>query len=174
MDRKAALWALISFIAGAGLQISGYQNPYLATALFLIAGLLLMYALRDRDFISGAFAYLPVGRISLAVAARIAYERLRGTLWGKAAERLSLPAGSPEGILEYMATAISKEAVIYGCRPPSTKLEPIDEKEFQHGNITDGGKALNYFGEKSYRYTDLSIGRRELRKAIKRMKNARV
>ena len=51
-----------------------------------------------------------IGAVPLSEGARIAYEQLRGTLWGEAAERLRVNS-SPEGILDYMATEIGRAHV---------------------------------------------------------------
>ncbi len=174
MDKSAAVWSLITFVAGSALQVSGYQNPYLAGTLFLVALGLFVYALRDLEYFAQFYSFLPFGKISLFEGARLAYERLKGTLWSNAAERLSLPRNSPEGILDYMAVALSQDSPIYGRRPPSTQLERIDEREFKRGTITGGGKVLGQYGESSPAYLDLAIERRELRRAIKRMKAAKI
>jgi len=174
MDRTPAIWGGITFAVSAALQVSGYQDWYVAGALFVVALVLFAYALRDAPVFLSAFSYLPFGKVTLSDAARVAYERLRGTLWGTAAERLSVPRDSAEGVLDFMAIAISKEARIYGCRPPSTRLEQIDKKEFNRGTVVGGGKVLNYYGDAGSAYVDLKIGRRDLRRAIKRMKAARI
>lgn len=174
MDKKAAVWSLVTFVTGSALQVSGYQNPYLAGILFLFALALFVYALRHLEQFVRFFSFLPFGKIPLSEASQLAYERLKGTLWGLAAERLSLPRNSPEGILDYMAVALSRESPIYGRRSPSTKLERIDEIEFRRGTITGGGKALEHYGESFPTYVDLAIERRELMRAIKRMKAAQI
>lgn len=145
--------------------MSGYQNAYVAAFLFLAALCLFIYAVREH------FPALPLpwGMLPLSDAARKAYEQLRGTLWGEAAERLN-PDKTPDGILDYIGMGIAAEVQVYAKHPPSTKLEPVSEVERKTGSIREGARMLRLRDERRTVLTDLSIKRRDLGVAIKKMK----
>jgi len=112
-----------------------------------------------------------IGAVSLNEGARIAYEQLRGTLWGAAAERLRVDP-SPDGILDYMATGIANEVPIFGKFPPSTKLERISARLLSSGSIKGGARVLQSRHRKEPDFTDLTIRKSHLLKAIRQMKES--
>lgn len=102
--------------------------------------------------------------VPLADAARLLYERAREkkSIWAHAAERLSgskngeISQGEPDEILDWMATYMHSKAVIYGCRPPSAKIERIDDK---HGQFECG--ALIY-KTSAHAHTGLEIAKHDV------------
>ncbi len=106
--------------------------------------------------------------ISLPEAARLLYEHARekAPTWGRAAEGLSgwkndhMADGSPQDILDWMATYISGKMSFYGSRPPSARRELIAEKS---GHFEDGG--LIYKTDRHV-YTDLAISKRDVPKLL--------
>lgn len=73
---------------------------------------------------------IPLDRASLS-----AYEKLRHTAIGRAAESLS--GGEP---LTWMAILIYKKAELYGIHPPSSKIERINRNHM--GSIQDDGRSI--------------------------------
>lgn len=110
-----------------------------------------------------------IGATSLADGARIAYEQLRGSLWGSAAERLRVDS-SPDGILDYIATGLTLEVPVFGKFPPSTVLERIPSSMVKSGTIESGARVLQLRDHHRSQITDLTIRKVDLRKAIRRMK----
>lgn len=114
------------------------------------------------------FIVFRIAMISLHDGARIAYEKLRGTLWGEAAERLRVDS-SPDGILDYMATALTLYAPIYGKYPPSSRLELIKSNHIRTGTIEAGATVLELNDEHRCKVIGLRIKRSDLRKSIRHM-----
>ena len=119
----------------------------------------------------------PRRKIQMPEAATTAYEQLRahGSLWASTADNFSgsnLGRTHEEGVLLYMATALTTENVpLYGKRPPSRLYERINPEEFKRGRFTDSGAAFFYHGEKHPRYVDIAVEASDLEKTIARMKN---
>jgi hypothetical protein len=170
MHAKSGIGALISGLAAAGLQVSGYQNIYLALVLWGLAGVLLLYSLRDKIPMPPMF-WWPFGMIPLRDGAKRAYEQLRGTIWAEAAERLRAEK-TPDGILDYIAVGIGDDQTpIYAKHPPSERLEPVTAFEMKTGWIRGGARFLQLRDDQKTVLTDLSIKRRDLAVAIKRMRD---
>ncbi len=134
----------------------------------LVVGLILVFAASlylTRELI------IRIGAIPLTEAARIAYEQLRGTLWGTAAER-SRADSSPDGILDYMGTGLSLKIPIFGKFPPSTILERVPTNQLGSGSIEGGAKFLQLRDKHRTRITDLIVRKSSLRKAIREMKDS--
>jgi hypothetical protein len=108
------------------------------------------------------------GSVSLSLGARQAYEKLRGTVWAEAAERLRIDS-SPNGILDYVATAISLHAPIYGEYLPSTRLEKIPDRHTKSGSIKEGATVLQLNDQHKREVVGLRVKRSHLRGAIKHM-----
>jgi len=72
----------------------------------------------------------------------------------------------PDGVLNYFAITISTHAEIFGKRPPSTKLEKLDQAEFGRGQFAFGGDELRYYGNDAPRYIDLAVKSNELPKIL--------
>ena len=163
MNKQAIAGGLASWLLAAALQVSGWQNPYVAGVFAGIGATCLIYA------ISGS-AIIPGWRIPLRQAAQRAYEALRNTEHGRMAD--SFQNEGPDGPLSYFAIAISREVPVYGKFPPSTRYEVIPEIEFRRCTFEHGGEALKRFQGDTPLYVDLTVTRLGLRKAIKRLKNA--
>lgn len=168
MDKKtasASAGTVLSLVFGVGLQVSGYQNAYLAGACFLLSGLLAIYIVvlhwpakwRWQKF------------IPLPEAARLLYEEARrsNSIWAEAAERLRATPGA-EGILDYLATGIAAEVEVYGRRAPATRLDIVPTKLFSQGGIIEGGCTLLLWGS-NIRIEDLHVARRGVKLAIAAM-----
>lgn len=155
----AAIVTLVCAIIGWGSNIPAF---------YLVVGSILVFAASlylTRELI------IRIGAISLAEGARIAYEQLRGTLWGSAAERLRADS-KPEGILDYIATGITLEIPVFGKYPPSAKLERVRDRELKSGSIERGASILQLRDQHSSQITDLTIRKSDLRKAISRMRES--
>ena len=112
-----------------------------------------------------------IGTLSLADAARITYERLRGTLWADAAERMRSER-TPEGILDYLATGLSLHVAIYGTYGPSTKLERLPESDVRMGHIERGATELALRDNRNLVVGNLRVRKSDLWTAINHMRQS--
>jgi hypothetical protein len=110
-------------------------------------------------------------RVLLHDAARIAYGEARAcrSLLAEAAERMG-PDRSRDGILNYAATYIAQDVRIWGRRPPSTRFEAIEPVQTRRGTFSDAGSVLRLQDPNHTVFTDLEIGRRDLRKVLRFMR----
>lgn len=137
-------------------------------AYYLVVGSIVVFAsvlYLSREFI------VHIGTISLNDGARIAYEELRGTLWGNAAERLRVDS-TPDGILDYMATGITLEIPVFGNFPPSARLERVPDRLIKSGTIEGGGRILQLRDQHRSQIIGLTLRKRDLRKAVRRMRES--
>jgi vacuolar-type H+-ATPase subunit I/STV1 len=138
------------------------------SAYYLFFGAILIFA---------ASAYLlrefniRIGTISLTDASRQAYEELRGTLWGHAAEKLRVDH-SPEGVLDYIGTGLTLEIPLFGKYPPSRRLEQVKLSDVKSGSIEGGASILQLRDQHKSKITDLTIRKSDLWKTIRKMKEA--
>jgi hypothetical protein len=153
--------ALVSMVFGYLAQIPVF---------YLVVGTAIVFV--SVVYLSSAFI-LRVGTISLADAARIAYEQLRGTLWADAAERMRANS-TPEGILDYLATGLSLHIAVYGTYGPSSKSEKIPETDLRSGSIEQGATTLQLRDNRNIFVKALTVRKRELRVAIRHMKESTV
>ena len=113
--------------------------------------------------------------ISLKEGATRAYEQLKGTTWGLAAERLHANGTNTtkaEGILQYMATGLEQKGLpIYGKEPPSRQLYEINRQEFKRGIFIEEATKFKYHGANDAKYFDLQVNDGELAKVIETMKS---
>jgi hypothetical protein len=135
-------------------------------AFYLVVGSLLAFSIAV--FISRSFM-IRVGTVPLASAAQQAYEQLRGTLWGAAAERMRVDA-TPEGILDYLATGLSLHTPIYGRYLPSQILEKIPNTDLRSGRLEQGATVLRLDDGRQLRVEGLVVRKRDLRAAIQHMR----
>jgi hypothetical protein len=113
----------------------------------------------------------PDDLIPLADAAKSLYEfaRVKGSLLATAAEQISgsnngnIVAGTPEDVLDYMATYIGGKACIFGARPPSDKRELIQEEEVKRGAFESGALILK---TNRHVFTDLAVARRDMQALV--------
>lgn len=153
----AILSTLLTSILGWMAQVPVFY--FLVASVVVFAGVLYL----ARQLI------LRIGTISLAEGARIAYEQLRGTLWATAAERLRVDS-TPEGILNYLATGLTIEIPVFGKYPPSTRLERIKTSDLKSGSIEGGATVLQLTDHHHTQITDLTVRKKDIRKAICHMK----
>lgn len=138
------------------------------SAYYLAVGSIVVFASAlylSREFI------VRVGTIPLNDGACIAYDELRGTLWGAAAERLRVDS-TPDGIVDYIATGITLEIPVFGKFPPSTRLERISDRFIRSGSIEGGGQLLQLRDQHRSQIVDLTLRKRDLRKAIQHMRES--
>lgn len=112
-----------------------------------------------------------LGTLPLSDGARVAYEQLRDPLWAEAAERMRVN-GTPEGILDYLATTLTAEIDVYGRYPPSTKREKLDRRVVRSGSIEGGATYIELRDRHNTRIVDLIVRKADLRRAIKHMKDS--
>ena len=110
--------------------------------------------------------------IPLPDAARLVYEgaRKRNRLIAMQAERVSgvtdnggMTNGSPEDILDFMATYMGNKAQIYGTRPPSDRKELIAATEVARSHFESGALILK---NDRHVYTSLETTKSDLSKIL--------
>ena len=105
--------------------------------------------------------------LPLGEAARIAYEKLRGTKVGRIAEGIN--RDDPIGY--YLHALAGMDGVtIYGSRLPSTVLEPIAATELKSGSFVDGGSAFLQIYSDTPAFVNLAIKKVDLRQYIRETK----
>lgn len=165
-------------VVGDLIQVASFfdiSKASIITALTLIIGYnnntspLVILSIVTISFILIVFSTWRFGSVTLAEGARKAYEELRGTIWGVAAERLRIDS-SPNGILDYMATALTLHARVYGMYPPSSRIELISSRDLKSGSILEGATILAINNQDRNEVINLRIKRSDLRKAIQNMK----
>lgn len=181
MLKNPGLWSVIFFLLTLVQALSDWHSRVVAQISGVCALVLLVYAFVDwlrlpegLRWKPEAFRSLTIGgKVSLPIAARIAYEEARAhdTIWAHAAERLAVDK-TPAGILDYFAGYIAGEAQVYGRRPPSTRTEPIVKLQAQSGTFSGGAQSLRLRDQVGTEYVDLQIARKDLRFIRKRMREA--
>jgi hypothetical protein len=115
----------------------------------------------------------------LVDAARMLYEvaRERKKLLATAAEKMSgnengrMVSGTPEDILDYIATYIGGKGVqMYGARPPSEKLEIIPADESKGGAFESGALVLKARNV----YADVCISKRDLYRLLAALEKSEI
>lgn len=178
MDKKqisAGIGSAISFTFGVGLQVSGYQNAYLAGACFAVAALLALYLVWLH------FPWLmPVARwmarlrleesdfVSLRDAAIQALEAIDGSALSIAARRESM---APNGALCFMAARLYLDGVpLHGKRVPSTRLGPLPDSVLFDADFADDATTIRDNYTHKVVYCDVAIKRCDLDSAILKLK----
>lgn len=109
-----------------------------------------------------------IGFIALREAATIAFEQTRGNIWRAAAERFSRNAEERRAYFATTITMPQRGIQIYGKRPPSRELEPIDPVEFNRGTARDSSTLVRW-GKDEPEYIDLALKRKDFRRVLKEL-----
>lgn len=167
----AARREIVSAAAGVGsafawgaLDVSGYQNIYLASALGLCSIACIAYAGWIWIGPKGVFRR----EIPLREAARHAYEATRGTLHARMAEREPTEAE----LLNWYAInlAASRGIPIYGKHPVTRKRELVSWDEADFSDIAEGGTIIRDATTNKVYYIDLSVKRGDFAAALAELK----
>lgn len=62
-----------------------------------------------------------------------------------------------DGVLNYFAIVIQQNTEVWGKKPPSTKLEELDQEEWGRGHFKNGGSAFHYYGKQQPEYVDMAV-----------------
>ena len=185
MVKNPVYWGTFTLICDVALQVSGFQNTYVGIGLLLIAIAMLFYGVRDwlrfppifrTTWLASLKAISFGSKIQLNKAARIAYEEARasGSVWAHAAERLSgrgrIGPGSPDDILNYLATYIAGKVQIYGERPPSTRPEAIDRTRAPQGRFVGGAIELHFDDDNSV-FMNLKVSKKDFLEIVAAIKS---
>lgn len=181
MLKNPAFWSVVFFLAALSQALGDWHSRLAAEACSGFAVVLLAYAVVTWLRLPRGLRWAPAavttltfgGKVSLSVAARIAYEdaRERNTIWAHAAERLAVDK-TPAGILDYVAGYFAGEVQLYGCRQPSTRLEPIEKLQAQSGTFSGGARNLCLRDRARTEFSQLQVSRRDLRAMRARMRDA--
>ena len=153
--------------AALGFQFLNYQSS--TWGLALIAGALGLGIYVAAEVCLWLVPRVRLSLIPLPEAAASLYEqaRMRGSMWARVAERLSGPNisdGSPDDVLNWVATWIVGRAEIQGIRPPSKSRETIRER---HGNFESGAQ---HYRTNGHFFTELAVKRSDLRRIAKEIR----
>lgn len=110
--------------------------------------------------------------MSLAEAARMLYEDLRE--FDKKHCQIIMAEGfrdKPGGVLNYFAITISAHAEVYGKRPPSTKLEKIDQDILNTGSFDNDGNEFVQFGKKEPEFVGMAVKSNDLPRVLDWLKS---
>jgi hypothetical protein len=110
--------------------------------------------------------------IPLPEAARILYEDLREfdkQHWQiRMAQNFS---NVSDGILNYFAIVIFHKTDVWGQKPPSTKMEILDQEERERGSIEKGGNNFHYYGEKTPEYINMTVKSTDIPPIFEKLKS---
>jgi hypothetical protein len=106
--------------------------------------------------------------VPLATAAVTTYEKLEGTIYATAAERMT-DAKTPEALTSYVSQLISMHVDIYARHPPSTVLRKIPSSRVRRGVFEHGGTVLSSTDPKDHDLIDVSVLRSKLKSAIRQL-----
>lgn len=100
----------------------------------------------------------------------------KAALLGTASEQMSgmkdgrMVPGSPNDVLDFMATHIARHIPIYGKKAPSTVFTEINSQDVRSAKFTDGAVTLrNTFYDKSIFWTDLAVRTRVFEEALEKI-----
>lgn len=178
MYANPAFHSLIMFVIGTALTLGDVHSRVWASACWILTAVLLLVAFfqwirwpGNYGFRLQSLWYLRWGgRVSLRKAAEILYTeaRLKSSIWASAAERLSADT-SPDGILCYIATAMSLDTTFYGRRPPSTHVEALDPAFLKRGSVENGAREVHMHDGTKAVFTDLEVSTKDLRRNLKEL-----
>jgi hypothetical protein len=167
-----ALASSIGFLALEGaLHLSGYHNVPLAITLLAGAVLSFLYipymSLTEGWSLEWEQPFQFHRRlIPLSLAVDIALRKLYATFAKAAAKGL---ADNPRTWMAYCLTA-EVTYPVFGKEDQWSPLAPISTSEFKGCRFSDDSSSITRWGEKSPRYTDISIRRRDLFRRIAEMR----
>jgi len=106
--------------------------------------------------------------VPLATAAVKTYEKLEGTIYATAAERMT-DAKTPDALTSYVSQLLSMHVEIYARHPPSTVLRKIPSSRVRRGVFGHGGTVLTSTDPKDHDLVHVSVLRSELKSAIRQL-----
>jgi hypothetical protein len=99
---------------------------WISLPLFIVAIVLFFYDRKRRSGIGEPNLLWLQKEISLCEAARMTYELVKDTSFGKTAKEVIRAIKGQTDVIEYFAYAIAEQIPIYGNKPPSLKKEKIE------------------------------------------------
>lgn len=162
-----AAWPALVIAAGLAAPFLIAIPPW---AIFLIALAILLAMSIIAYKLRHAILY-----ISLEEAATRSYERLEGTLYAKAAERLFGSQPSPQNTTETMAKMLLHDGrlPLYGRKPPSRVLRRIDEDAVRQSSVIDNARTLKPDDPARAAWQDLAVHRLAFRRRLSDMEKGR-
>lgn len=164
MNWKSSASGLASFCLAAALQVSGYQNIWLAYVLYIFGVSLLIYSFHDHC----QLRLWPQTMIPLHDAARLALDAIDGSVLAVAARR---QFNAPNGALCFVATRLFMDEIpIYGKQIPSSKLLKISADLLFANEFANNATIAQNMHAKEVTYIDLAIKKSDLNVAIIKLK----
>jgi len=175
--RNPAFWAVVSFLIEAALQVSGWQNSYVAAVLWIIVFVLLLYALArwiqlpaSAMFTLRGLGVLSFGRMMLlAEANRVVYDALRGTAIRKFIDR---NFDETDQRLRVVANYVAGTSVpLFGREPAGAALVPFDKGLLKTGQFRADGSEFKQYHSEIPNYSDVSLKRGDLRRVVRELRS---
>ncbi len=166
MHKGAAIWSVISFCVGSGLQISGWTNIYVASIFLVIALLLFAYAIRDRIGDNWPGRWIKLSDMGVR-----AYNLSRGTAWG---DQIDAWAGTDTETKRSLCAhhVALTDVPLFGTKPPATRYEEIDKKTLGQFMFIEGGDVLRQHGrDQPPFWTNVSIRWRDQWKVLRQLRD---
>ena len=152
--------------------------------LFFVGIAMMLFALVSSALSFTLYRWVPMWKVSfngwlpfrrlvpLQIAARIAYEKLDGTVAARTAEKpMNNQPGNP---IQWFATAIigidRGRIPIYGVKPGQQKITRIPDYEIPKCTVTNDASALERWGNNNPRFTEIAVTRSDLNMRIKEIK----
>lgn len=171
VHKPALVGAIGSAFTDAALQVSGYQNIYLAWTLGVVAFVCFVYAISDWIKVPAALICRPFGYMPISEAARISYQQTRGTASAGWAMVTADRGGSSafETYVRYIGRYTS--VPIFGVRSQMKYHEQVPKGLFKENDVEIRDDSLIHIKNPSNPlFTKLAIRRRDLAKAIEELK----
>lgn len=180
-----AVWAW-AVASGAAVLIAGLWQQWplavviIGGSLFVISVCLLLMGFQKVRTAPAAATLVAVDDlIHLAEGAKLVYElaRAKARLLATAAERMSgskngrITDGTPEDVLDYMATYIGGKARIFGSRPPSEKRELTPASEVRAGHFESGGLILK---NDRHIFTGLAVSKKDIQTMLAHLEQSEI
>ena len=174
MGIASIIFALALAALGAGLEVLGITDPETGRALLGLAVILaitsVLIAVWPGLIRLTSNAEWPFSRrISLHMAARLAYEETRNTLGVRLQARLNKGPGGMLGVLA--ETLLQDESIeVFGAYPPSQKIEQIPVEDVRTFGISDDATELFDYNNDAIRYRDLHIKHEDFKRRLSEIK----
>jgi hypothetical protein len=174
--KNVPLWSLVAFLVGEGVQLSDWHNTYVAVLLWVLAGVLALYAVWEWALLplaakfrwSGLRALSFGGMMRLQDANRVVYDALRGTSIRNLVDR---NFDTVDRKLRVIATYVAgTDAPLFGREAAGTSLVSFDRSILPTGGFHNGGDEFRQHGNDSPSYLDVSLRRGDLLRVIRELK----
>lgn len=161
MWKSHAFWTAVLFLLALGAQVSGIVSQPVATACFVAAALMLIYALFDA-YRHQIKPETPAEYVTLKDAAGVVFHGIRDTMIGGFCQTI----GKEEHLLNAIGAYIFEVVPVYGKFKVSTVREELPRDILKTHGIVGGSKRVRPHGSQETIYSELEIKRDDVHNAI--------